>query len=143
MTKTGAYKNIDPSEAAGRLRKARAYHEAAKLLLEHGDFLGDADPVMSNAILAAIAYADAVTIAYGGRMNQKDHATATKLLRDVLGKTLPDAQERRLGKMLKQKDEVQYGGSFGRTDAALQIVGELYEFGEWAQQILKERGFGA
>jgi hypothetical protein len=41
----------------------------------------DRAPVHSNALLAAIAYTDAVTITANGRLNQKDHSTAPAGLR--------------------------------------------------------------
>ena len=86
------------------------------------------DPVSSNAILAAIAYTDALTAAYQGRVNQRDHTAAVKLLRDALGKALPDAQERRLARLLGRKDEVHYGSRQGRGGDAEQILAALDEF---------------
>ena len=92
------------------------------------------------AILAAIAYADAITAAYGGMVNQTDHRAATKLLRDTLGKTLPDAQERRFARLLGRKDEVSYGARPGRDDDASQTVEQLGEFATWARATLAARG---
>jgi hypothetical protein len=95
--------------------------------------------VASNAILSAIAYTDALTAAYGGRVNQQDHAAAVKLLRDTLGKSLPDAQERRLARLLGRKDEVQYGARQGRMDDASQVVDHLNQFGGWTKDMLAAR----
>jgi hypothetical protein len=92
--------------------------------------------VAANAILAAIAYADAVAAAYGGRINQKDHAAAPKLLRAVLGKALPDQQEAPLRHLLGRKDEMQYGARSARTQDAEQIVEKLEAFAAWAQEML-------
>jgi len=50
--------------------------------------------VSSNAALAVIAYKDALTAVFGGVINQKDHAVAAKLLRDVLANALPVTHER-------------------------------------------------
>lgn len=139
MTRRGTSKQVDSTFALGRLKKAIAFHEVARLALEYIDHVGDADPVASNAILAAIAYTDALTAAYGGRVNQKDHSSAVKLIRDTLGKALPDAQERRLGKLLARKDEVQYGSRTGRSQEAELILESLGEFGTWARAMLTDR----
>ncbi len=85
MTKEGknARTGIDRLEAHSRLRKAKAFHLVAR---ESIGILRDAGldraSVLSNAVLAAVAYTDAVTIASDGRMNQKDHATAPAVLRE-------------------------------------------------------------
>jgi hypothetical protein len=107
LTRTGTSRQVNVDYGFGRLRKALAFHEVARLALEHMDRVGDSDAVSSNAVLAAIAYTDALTAAYHGRVNQKDHAAAVKLLRDALGKALPDTQERRRARLLGRKDEVQ------------------------------------
>ena len=139
MTRTGTSKEVGPGFALDRLKKGRAYHEAARVCSEQIDRLGDSDPVASTAALAAIAYADAVTAAYSGRVNQKDHATAPKLLRDSLGKSLPDSQLNLFKKLIGIKDEVQYGARKGRSDAAAGIVSNLDEFGGWAVSMLVTR----
>ena len=72
-------------------------------------------------------------------MNQKDHAAATKLLRDILGKALPDAQERRLISLLGRKDEVSYGSRIGRPDAVGQTIEQLDAFAAWARAALVAR----
>jgi hypothetical protein len=136
MTRTGATKQVDASHAFGRLTKAKAFHQVAKLALAHAGQLRDSAPVAANAILAAIAYADAVAAAYGGRINQKDHAAGPKLLRAVLGKALPDSQENRLARLLGRKDEMQYGARLGRSQDAEQIVAQLDDFAAWAETML-------
>lgn len=140
MTRTGASKRVDAGHAAGRLRKAEAYHEVARLAAEHIGRIGHPDPVVSNAVLAAIGYTDALTAALGGRVNQKDHAAAAKLLRDTLGKALPDAQERRLARLLGRKDDAQYGARPGRSEEAGQVVGDLDAFAAWALGLLRDKG---
>jgi hypothetical protein len=140
MTRTGNAKRVDGAYAFGRLRKAMAFHEVARLALENMSRVGDPDAVTSNVILAAIAYTDAITAAYGGMVNQTDHRAATKLLRDTLGKALPDAQERRFARLLGRKDEVSYGARPGRDDDASQTVEQLGEFATWARATLAARG---
>ncbi len=139
MTRTGSAKRVDGAYAFGRLRKAMAFHEVALLAVENMARVRDPDVVTSNVILAAIAYTDAITAAYGGLVNQKDHAAATKLLRDILGKALPDAQERRLAKLLGRKDEVSYGSRIGRSEEAGQTIEQLDAFAIWARATLLAR----
>jgi hypothetical protein len=63
MTRTGASKPVAAGFALGRLRKAIAFEAAARLAFDHLDRVLDPAPASSNAILAAIAYADALTAA--------------------------------------------------------------------------------
>jgi hypothetical protein len=139
MTRTGTSKEVGPGHALNRFRKARAYHETARLACEHIDRLGDSDPIASNVALAAIAYADAITATYSGLVNQKDHATAAKLLRNSLGKSLPDSQLRLFVKLVGAKDEVQYGARPGRSDAAAGLIKNLDEFARWTRTVLAAR----
>ncbi len=139
MTRTGISKAVDPAHAFGRFRKAEAFHKASRLISDNIATVRDADVVTANAVLAAIAYTDALTATYGGRVNQKDHAAAVKLLRGVLEKALPDAQERRLALLLGRKDETAYGASIGRTEEAWQTVESLDQFGSWAKSMLAAR----
>lgn len=140
MTRTGSSKPVPSGHAIGRLRKAKGFDEMAHLGMEFVADIGDPDVIMANVILAAIAYADALTAEYSGQVNQKDHGSIVKLLRDVLGKELPDAQERRLSRLLERKDEMHYGARLGRSDEAARMVAQLDEFANWAKGQLAARG---
>jgi putative NADH-flavin reductase len=140
MTRTGSAKRVDAGYAMGRLRKAVAFQEAAVVLAEQLDRILDADVIHTNVILALIAYSDAITAAYSGQANQKDHMAVVKLLRDTLGKALPDAQERRLTRLLGRKDEMSYGARIGRSDDIQQAIEHLDAFATWAREKLTERG---
>jgi hypothetical protein len=50
MTRTGNAKRVDGAYAFGRLRKAMAFHEVARLALENMSRVGDPDAVTSNVI---------------------------------------------------------------------------------------------
>ena len=135
MTRGGknAKTGIDRLEAHGRLRKARAFHRVAQeaLVLLETEGL-DRAPVLSNATLSAIAYTDAVTIIADGRVNQKDHATAAALLRDCLGRDLPDGRLTDLRGLLAVKDEVQYGARISPHETAAKAIERLDRFATWA-----------
>jgi hypothetical protein len=68
-----------PEEARGRLSKAKAFLVTAQTAL------GDLDDVAgANAVLAAIAAADALCCTHLGRMSRSlDHGDAVTLVRDV------------------------------------------------------------
>jgi hypothetical protein len=106
-----------------------AAHDASDLA-NPGD---NANPVVSHIVTAAIAYADALTGKFGGRVNQKDHAAARKALRDALGNRLPQSQARRFAKILDEKDAAQYGARSGRLTHARGLLGELDAFAEWVE----------
>lgn len=143
MTRGGknARTGVDRLEAHGRLRKAKAFHLVAKEALALLESRGiDRAPVLSNALLAAIAYVDAVTITADGSVNQKDHATASALLRRCVGNELPARQLNDLNGMLSIKDEVQYGARASLHDSALKMLEQLDRFSAWALAWLEARG---
>lgn len=143
MTKGGknARTGIDCLEAHGRLRKAKAFHLVAR---ESIGILRDAGldrvPVLSNAVLAAVAYTDAVTIASDGRTNQKDHATALAVLRECVGRELPEGPLSDLKGMLSVKDEMQYGARVSLHKDAERALEQLDRFAAWTSSWLEAKG---
>jgi hypothetical protein len=134
MTRAGPRKRVDAVYWQGRLRAAADFRAAAHealLLAQPGQ---SGTPTASQVILAAIAYADALTAKSAQVINQQDHAAATRLLREVLGNRLTDSQERRL---LGRKDEVQYGVRAVTLDEARQMLEELDGFARWAEDLLR------
>lgn len=132
MTRTGPSKPADDAFASGRLDNARAYLEAAEVAATIAEAGDNANPIVSHIVSSAIAYTDALTAHYGGRVNQKGHNAAVKALRDALGNSLPKAQEARLTRILKKKDDAQYGARPGRLTQAIQLLEDLQEFARWA-----------
>jgi hypothetical protein len=96
----------------------------------------DGNPIVSHAVTAAIAYADALTARRAGIVNRQDHAAAPKLLRDVLREALPKEQEVRYRRILAEKDTAQYGVRPGRIDHALKLLADLEPFAHWAEEKL-------
>jgi hypothetical protein len=133
MTRTGPSKPADAAFVGGRLENARAFRTAAHNASELADPGENANPMVSHIVTSAIAYADALTGKFGGRVNQKDHAAASKALRDALGNRLPQAQARRFARILDEKDAAQYGARSGRLTHARQLLDELDAFAEWAE----------
>jgi hypothetical protein len=136
MTGKSPRKKVDVLYWQGRLRVAQAYLEAAQqahLLAEVGQ---NCNPVISQIVLAAIAFGDSLTAKRAQVINQQDHAQASRLLRDVLGNLLPDGQERRYRRILSFKDEVQYGTRQATRDEAGRLLADLEELARWAQELL-------
>lgn len=137
MTRAGPSKKVTAGYATGRLDNARAYLQAARDALELASASANANPIMSQIANAAIAYADALTAKRKSQVNQQDHRGAVKLLRDVLGKELPDLQEKRLRRIVDSKDEVQYGATRGRVADARKMMDDLEKFAAWVEEVFK------
>lgn len=133
MTRKGASKAADLTFAAGRLSIARSFLKTAETALAMSEPGDPQNPVISNTVLGAVAYCDALTAKFGGRVNQKDHGAVVKALRDALGNRFPAAQETRLIRILAIKDEVQYGPRPATAAQAERLLGLLREFGAWAE----------
>jgi hypothetical protein len=95
------------------------------------------NPVMSQIVNAAIAFTDALTAKYIGRVNQQNHTAAVEALRDALGNRLPVAQETRLRRILGEKDEVQYGTRTKTKVEADRLLAHLESFAAWAEAKLQ------
>ena len=136
MTGRSPRKQVDALYWQGRLRVAQAYLEAAQQALVLAEPGQDCNPVISQVVLAAIAYGDSLTAKRAQVINQQDHAQAPRMLRDVLGNLLPDSQERRYRRILGFKDEVQYGTRQASRDEAARLLSDLEEFARWADDML-------
>lgn len=135
MTRTGSTKPAGPREAQGRLENAKAFRAAAQKAIEDSDEQ-NSNPAISLIVLAAIAYADALTAKFGGYMSSAEHAAAPKALRKALGKRLPAEQERRFAKLIAEKSEAQYGARIGKRSDAKELLDQLERFARWTEQEL-------
>lgn len=136
MTGRTPRKQIDADVWKGRLDAAEAFLLAAEQLVEAATEGQNCSPACSNIALSAIAFCDAVTGRRALAVNQKDHSTAPKLLREVLGRKLPAAQERRLKHILDRKDEAQYGARRVSAKDARLLLLELQQFATWCRDEL-------
>ncbi len=137
MTGKSPRKRVDASYWQGRLRTAKAYLAAAQQAMELAEPVHNANPIISQMVLAAIAYGDSLAARRAQVINQQDHAAAPRLLRDVLQNTLPDAQERRYRRILGYKDEVQYGTKSASVEEARRLLESLETFAQWAEDVLR------
>ena len=135
MTGQGPRKSVDNDHWNGRLIQAREFRESARALVTLEDSR-TYNPAIALMVNSAIAYADAITARYKAVVNTQDHAAAPRLLRDVLGNTLPDRQEKFYRRVLGRKDEVNYGARGTSLDEARRLLLELDDFAEWAESAL-------
>lgn len=135
MTNQGSRRAAADGEGAGRLTQAREFHESARSLVT---LAGNTsyNGAITLMVTAAIGYADAITAHRKGIVNRKDHQTAPRLLREVLGNALPDKQEKFFRRLLGRKDEVNYGARSTTHDEAVRLLAELDEFAAWAEGVL-------
>ena len=133
MTRNPPRKPVPAGHSDARLGVARDYHKAARSLLAVADPGDNGSPVISQIVLAVIAYVDALTARSNGTVSQQDHAAAVKALRDALGNRLPKAQETRVRTILGLKDEVQYDGRRSTLEDARKRLEELQAFATWAE----------
>ncbi len=136
MTGKSPRKAVDALFWQGRLSAAKVFLLAAQQGMALAEPGQNANPIISQMVLATIAYGDSLTAKRALVINQQDHAAAPRLLRDVLRNTLPDAQERRYRRILGVKDEVQYGARKASLDEAQRLLTELESFARWAEDML-------
>lgn len=136
MTSKSPRKRVDPLYWQGRLRVAKAFLESAQQAVLLAESAQNGNPIISQIVLAAIAYGDCLTAKRALIINQQDHAAAPRLLKDVLQNTLPDAQERRYRRILGFKDEAQYGARTASVEEASRLLADLERFARWAEDLL-------
>jgi hypothetical protein len=103
---TGRTIPCTPVEARRRLEMARSALTIAEVAAT-GTAPGDTNTAVSNAVMAGIAAADAITgLALGERSRSQSHAAAV----DLLARVAPDGRTlaRDLQRLLTIKDDAQY-----------------------------------
>jgi hypothetical protein len=133
MTRNSPRRKVGADFWSGRLKQGRDFLEAARQALEPAEPGQNANPIVSQIVLSAIAYADCLTARRTGVVNAHDHAAAPKLLRDALREQLPEAQERRFRRILAKKDESQYGARPELLGHANALFADLEAFAQWVE----------
>jgi|SRR5690606_603726 len=141
MVKRGRRKQVDPSAAVKYHRVARALRRSAVDLsdiAEDGDLYGNAIAIV--AIHSAIAYADALCIAYAGfKSTEGEHRRAADALADALGTRADPQQVKTLREIIAEKDAVSYQGEYYTVADARTVVRRLEGFGNWAEEMYELR----
>lgn len=138
MTRKAPTKSVDQQFWHGRRDEARAFSLAARQAMDLADPGSSASPIVSQIVLAAIAYSDSITAKRARVVNQQDHLGAVRLLRDVLRNHLPDAQEKAFRRMLRVKDEAQYGARAMALEEAERLLDDLDNFTQLIEALLQE-----
>jgi hypothetical protein len=136
VTRISTKKSVGADYWQGRLAAAQAFRKSAEDAMTLAEAGANMNPAISQMVLAAIAYGDALTAKRANVINQQDHAAAPKLLRDVLGSTLPGAQETRYRRILGNKDAAQYGARHAGRAQAQKLLEDLTEFATWVEDQL-------
>ena len=141
MAKRTRRKRMDPSAAAKYHRVARALLASAVDLCEiatDGDTYGNAIAIV--AIHSAIAYADALCIAYAGfKSTEGEHERAADALADALGARAEPQQLRIFRAIIREKDAVSYQGEYYTITDARTMVERLQAFARWAEEMYERR----
>lgn len=141
MVSRGRRKTLDASHGDRYRRMGSALIESARVLHD----LADEEDRFGNAIgivvvHAVIAYADALSIAYGGfKSTEGDHAKAVDALQDAMGHQADPAKVRLLRSVISRKDEISYSGTFYRMERARKVFEEAVSFAEWAEDMYVRR----
>ncbi len=133
MVRRGVWKQVDRDQWRGRREIARGFLQAALKELEVAEEGQIGNPIMSNALLAAIAYADALTVKFGGILNKGDHAKIVDALRDALGDRALKEQLTRLARLIKKKNQIQYAFEDSNIIEAREYVAHVERFATWAE----------
>jgi hypothetical protein len=140
MVKLGSTTTEDPSRAVKYLAIGRSLHRNSHELEAISESrYGNGLAII--AIDAAIAYTDALTIAYRGIKSQDgDHARAADVLAHALGqKREHTPQVNRLRRILQAKSDVSYSGQYYTLEDGKRIAAEVTEFAGWAEEMLAKR----
>ena len=140
MVKLGGTSAEDPSraskyQAVGRSLLRNSHELDAISETKYGNGLA------IIAIHAAIAYTDALTIAFRGIKSQDgDHARAADVLAHALGQNRSHAEHvNRLRGILQAKSNVSYSGQYYTLEEGRRIVREATVFITWAEDMLARR----
>ena len=136
MTRQGPRKAVGPDHWRGRRDSARDHYERARDAITLAKPTQDARAIVSLIVLAAIAYADALTANRAQVVNQQDHASAPRLLREVLRNLLPDEKAKAFRDILALKDEAHYGAKPLAMTRAVGLLAKLDQFAAWAEDRL-------
>ncbi|CAN5651085.1 hypothetical protein BH23GEM8_BH23GEM8_18600 [soil metagenome] len=141
MVKRGRRKSVDPAQAPRYYRVARALRQSAMDLIE----IADDESSNGNAIAivtihSAIAYADALAIAYGGfKSTEGEHERAVEALQAALGARIDPGQVKDLLTIVKKKDTASYQGVYYTVGEARDLLRKLQRFADWAEVMYEKR----
>ncbi len=145
MVRSGSAKDIDPTQSGKYRRVGASLLTSARALdavAVPGDPYGNAIGVV--AVHAAIAYNDALTIAFRGRKSTEGHhRRAADVLQRALGHRAKAEEVERLRSILVLKDRISYAGQYYTLDEARTLLRLAEAFAPWAKALYAERPAGS
>ena len=134
MTPRGTWRPVhDRGEWTGRRDAGRAHLKAARNALAVADPGDNGRLAMQGAILAVIAFGDALTIRAAGVRNADDHARLVETLRYALGQRIPQQELTRVTRLLRLKDDSAYGHRAVSLTDAQAALDKADAFAQWAE----------
>jgi HEPN domain-containing protein len=132
--------SVERTAARSYLDKAHEFLAAASMSLD----VGKRDAVMLNAIHAAIAATDSVTIAFlGVRSTDPDHLRAADLLEEVGGGGIEmKGHGRQLRQLLSQKNVTEYESRRATMREADQAIKRAQRLVDWAREVVSSAKLG-
>ena len=134
-------KPVDPAQAVRYHRVAAALLRSALDLQDlavTGDAYGNALAIV--AIHAAIAYGNAMAIAFGGyKSTEGEHLQAVEALQDALGARTDERMLKLLRRIIQRKDLVSYQGTYYTVEDARLVVADLAVFAQWAEALFARK----
>lgn len=141
MIRRSRTRTVDRLSAGKYQQVGRAFIDAADALSTvagEDETYGNAVGLLS--IHAAIAYSDAVSIAYGARKSTEgDHEHAVSVLRSVLNTRLPNEMHSLLLSLVKAKDGVAYQGKYYPLREGRGLLDKATRFAQWADNVYQQR----
>lgn len=119
------------------LANAERQLAAARDAFALADPAGNAKPVAAAAVIAAIGFADAITVRRGGVVNAQQHDRLPDLLRALLQAAAEPTQLTRLGRILSRKNAAQYGAVTWTYAEAADYLEQVERFATWARTHLR------
>jgi len=137
VVRTGGHKREDRS-------RSPQYEQVGRSLLRTAEDLATmAEAKYGNALAilaihAAIAYTDALTVAYREmKSTDGDHAQAATLLVNALKNQVPPAEVKRLRRVLNTKSSVSYSGTYYTLAEGEGLLAEVRMYVAWAEGALR------
>lgn len=136
----GATKNEERYRSIQYLSVARSLLETARGL----DLIADwkyGNGLAIVAVHAAIAYTDALTVAFRGvKSVDGDHTRAADVLVHALGSRVETPQVNRLRRVLQRKSDAAYGGKYYTLDDGRDLLSDVDRYAAWAESMLSTAG---
>jgi hypothetical protein len=139
MSPTKAPTRVPKDEWTAFLNNARTHLRDAENKLTLLEDNTNAKGIAADAVLAAIAFGDAITVQRLGVHNAQDHGQLPDLVERALGKQRDNGQITRLRRILARKGEAHYGGKYWMRDDATEYLEQVRRFANWAENMLQER----